>query len=805
MKLLSCHIENFGKLSNLSLNFSDGINVINYENGWGKSTLAAFLKAMFYGLDSKKDVGAFQKERILYRPWQGGPYGGQLDFEVDGKKYRISRTFGATEKTDEFHVYDTRTNLEIFDFSEDIGEELFELDSASFRKSIFIAQSDCSSEASDGINAKLGNLAETSDDINNFENASKRMKDMLNQLTPDRVTGSIKRRKNYLTQLSQEVSALGAAQDGFEGISKKLAVVKDQIRELTDIRKSYGEALVVASEDSRRRELLKQYDLLCQDVEAKEQKKDALKVSFPQGVPTGKEFQEQLQNLQILKAKHASLQGMELTIEEHEAWGKLQEMFEDEVPTEKQIEASLETLLSAEKQKTELVGLETRLELAEKELKEEVETPIFEKGIGHKVFIGIGLVLIILSGIGLSLWYSELIPAFNAQTFVDPMILTGVLLGIVVLGAVLGLIGSVKGHSAAKRKEEWKKRTLLEQEQRQFQYDTIKAQANELKDCLNQIHGTIGTFLGRFHVYCKVDEYSAKLYELRSQLAEYGRLKQKLEATTKEHKDTEGLEVQLTVFAKKYQFNLGKDKGEALNLLQETALDYRAAESAYLEAVKKKEDFEVRQDKSLWTKVALCPYSIDELNQMIEQADQKLEELKETKTQYTSQLEELQEQLDLRDEKQAELDEQLALQDADTRKYQLLKVTHEFLQKAKEQFTAKYMEPIAKGFSKYYQMLTGDTSGNWIIDANINLMVREQGELRDTRWLSAGYQDLIGVCMRLALVDAMYTDEKPFLILDDPFVNLDKEKVEAGNQLLLSVSEEYQVIYFTCHDSRSPL
>ena len=75
MKLLSCHIENFGKLSNLSINFQEGINVINESNAWGKSTLAAFLKAMFYGLDAKKEAGAFEKERNLYRPWQGGVFG----------------------------------------------------------------------------------------------------------------------------------------------------------------------------------------------------------------------------------------------------------------------------------------------------------------------------------------------------------------------------------------------------------------------------------------------------------------------------------------------------------------------------------------------------------------------------------------------------------------------------------------------------------------------------------------------------------------------------------------------------------
>ena len=65
-----------------------------------------------------------------------------------------------------------------------------------------------------------------------------------------------------------------------------------------------------------------------------------------------------------------------------------------------------------------------------------------------------------------------------------------------------------------------------------------------------------------------------------------------------------------------------------------------------------------------------------------------------------------------------------------------------------------------------------------------------------------GYQDLLGICMRLALVDAMYPDEKPFLVLDDPFVNLDEEKVVHGNELLSKIAREYQILYFTCHSSR---
>ena len=75
MKILSCHIENFGKISDLRVDFSDGMHVINEPNAWGKSTLAAFIKAMFYGFESRKEAGAFEKERNLYRPWQGGVFG----------------------------------------------------------------------------------------------------------------------------------------------------------------------------------------------------------------------------------------------------------------------------------------------------------------------------------------------------------------------------------------------------------------------------------------------------------------------------------------------------------------------------------------------------------------------------------------------------------------------------------------------------------------------------------------------------------------------------------------------------------
>lgn len=807
MKLIACHIENFGKLSDLSVEFSDGINVINESNAWGKSTLAAFLKVMFYGLDAKKAPKAFDKERNIYRPWQGGVFGGELDFEVDGRRYRISRSFGHTEKGDEFHLYDLSTNLESEDYSEDIGVELFELDSASFKRSIYIAQNDCASSTSDSINAKLGNLAENTDDINNFETASSRMKAMLLSLTPDRVTGSIKKRKSQITQLEQEIRSFEAAQEGVDGVKAMEHKVQERIDEMQNIRKDYAAALVIASEDARRKELLAQYEVLCADVAEKEEKMNPLKEVFASGVPAQQEFEQQMKNVRLMEESKATVRNQNFTETEQEMWNKLSAMFEEEKPTDERIDAAIQMLSEVDKQKEEIARQETTLAMYDAKLQEEVEQPSYSGAYKVLTFVGIGillvgvmfLLLVSLKPFGLDAFIAQIEEMVSLQS----LRLISAAVGAV--GAILLVIGLCMGLRVRKSKKEWEQATEEARLDVEALYCRLDVTISTMREDVRKVNETIGEFLGNYRVYCEVKDYQSRLYELKSQVHEYERLAARQEVSLRENANCNALYTQVQTFAKEYAFALEGDMSAALSTLQNKATEYRMAKNAYEESVSKKEAFEKRQDKTFWTKEMRCPYTVEELNIMIQEADRSLEELKNTRAQYSKQLEELQEQLDLRDEKLSELEEANALQESEMRKYQLLSVTHDFLQKAKEQLTARYMEPIAKGFSKYYQMLTGDDNGNWQIDANINLKVRECGELRETKWLSAGYQDLIGVCMRLALVDAMYEEEKPFLILDDPFVNLDEEKVVCGNQLLLSVSEEYQVIYFTCHDSRSPV
>ena len=89
MRLISCYIEGFGKLRKLEIKFEDGLNCFVKENGWGKSTFAAFLRVMFYGFEGETKRNELENERKYYRPWASDVYVGELVFEADGRTYRL--------------------------------------------------------------------------------------------------------------------------------------------------------------------------------------------------------------------------------------------------------------------------------------------------------------------------------------------------------------------------------------------------------------------------------------------------------------------------------------------------------------------------------------------------------------------------------------------------------------------------------------------------------------------------------------------------------------------------------------------
>ena len=56
MKILSLHIEGFGKFHDLDISFKDGLNVVYGKNEAGKSTLHTFIRGMLFGIEKQRDI-----------------------------------------------------------------------------------------------------------------------------------------------------------------------------------------------------------------------------------------------------------------------------------------------------------------------------------------------------------------------------------------------------------------------------------------------------------------------------------------------------------------------------------------------------------------------------------------------------------------------------------------------------------------------------------------------------------------------------------------------------------------------------
>lgn len=162
MKLVKCYVSSFGKLQNFTYDFCAELNTIKEDNGWGKSTLATFIKAMFYGLnDSKRSVS--ENERIKFRPWgDSGKFGGYVQFIWGDKEYKIERYFGAKESEDTVALYDVASG-KLFKNTDNLGKRIFEIDEEGFLSTTYFAQKDFQAKSNTSLTAKFNSVCEVQD------------------------------------------------------------------------------------------------------------------------------------------------------------------------------------------------------------------------------------------------------------------------------------------------------------------------------------------------------------------------------------------------------------------------------------------------------------------------------------------------------------------------------------------------------------------------------------------------------------------------------------------------------------------
>ena len=175
MILTKLHIENFGKLHNIDFDFQQSITQLLQENGWGKSTFTIFIKSMFYGLPAKTRGSEYKSERTKYMPWQGGTYGGYIEYKQGEDIFRVTRVFGKTPESDSFELFDYKTNTSIKEEKTPLGEELFGIGEESFKMTAFFPQLDFKSSANSELTANLTGVNKYQNDLANIDKAIKKL------------------------------------------------------------------------------------------------------------------------------------------------------------------------------------------------------------------------------------------------------------------------------------------------------------------------------------------------------------------------------------------------------------------------------------------------------------------------------------------------------------------------------------------------------------------------------------------------------------------------------------------------------
>ncbi len=132
----------------------------------------------------------------------------------------------------------------------------------------------------------------------------------------------------------------------------------------------------------------------------------------------------------------------------------------------------------------------------------------------------------------------------------------------------------------------------------------------------------------------------------------------------------------------------------------------------------------------------------------------------------------------------------------------LLAKTAEHLRRADGNLKEKFVSPVRERFLHYADKIYSALGEKMVMTPDFTVKFEREGQLTDERHLSAGQRCVCALCLRLALLDNTFIKEKPFLIMDDPFLSLDAENMDGVKKVVRELAKCGQIVYFTCHNSR---
>ena len=752
MYFLSCHIVNFGVLSDFSYTFSDGINVIFRENGWGKSSFAAFLRAMLYGLPQTKKQALDENLRRRYAPWNGGVFGGTLVLEHAGKQYRVERTFSASAGRDRFELYDLSTNQPTKEYSAELGKEMLGIDADTFSRVLFYGQNDRrDAENTETVRTRLGLLLEEAEDAGSCEEAILRLEKERKTLRTQMGGGLIPRlaeqaaaAEERLASAERQKTAGEQARLAAGQYRKTLSEAEAELNALKQKQRAAEEAktrsavlahakTLLSAENGCRNGIKEQRAVLGDYADCDRAVFDRTVGDAERLLARRSELDAERTSLSIeagtLSARRDALCAVRDGNHDAEAL-RAAALPETCFSGETDPDAEPETALSAEK-----------------------------KAAGY---LTVGGIVLCLFGVVLSL-----IGVITGKLL--PVLLPAGIAG-VLLGTVLLLCGIRKRNTARNRERQ---------------------RAEERAAAVR---------LGETMVSAAYRDCTAALDTISKKIAA---------SDTEKAEGAERLKALFFRFGEAVRAECAKSdvSHEALlravlrarDLCEENAEKQREAE-ARVRRFCAENRITAEELKNPASAPDTAEYAVREA-----ELNRRLSDLRSE----LAAKEQLAAQADAEgtrtEEYRASLDRLNAAREEAEHRLSVILKTEDYLQKAKNTLSVRYLDDMERRFRENFAFCTAGTeweNAAMSLDTDFAVRAETDGVRHGAETFSCGYRDLIRFCMRTALADALFpvSGEGAVLLLDDPFVDLDETRADAAWRLLEQKAERFQILFFTCHD-----
>lgn len=855
MKLTKIHIENYGKIKDFDMTFDGGINQLFAVNGFGKTTLASFLKAMFYGLAPVRSNGKDFNDRRKFYPFSGGKFGGNAEFTANGDRYRIERFFGKKSDTDdELTVYKNGEKTD--ELSPVPGLKLFGLDEESFYRTLFI-DSEISEITSTGtINGLLGEFTE-GENGDGVETA-------LSRLEAARKRYKAAKGNNDLISAAQfEITELKTKIENIEKEGVALADYYSEYNKLAEAERELSIKLKNSTAKNLEIEKRKTYNNLKSSAEAKLAELKLYAEKYPRGIPEKAETTRAEELITEAESSALKRESAAFSFEKKTRLQSLARIFADGKPSAEAFSKLQRTVNDVSALRAEVESLKTGVGERERELEkkfgeadvtrvlselESAAATYREKADCAKrtsASVAISGEVKKPSLIPFVL-FAVLIIAGAVAVFAFKN-LTATIIGVALLAA--GVVGEVtacvlsygKNKNAKNSRSAYENAVAAEAEADSaaeamrelivpfgyyskngvmFDYAKFKSDADEYVKLKNnslerertiaektekaaRAEESVRNFLSRFSIDTSGDTLQNGVFALKSLAEEYSRLSEEQAESLKNSKayaDKESrAKTELNEIFSRYGLladgnektllkSIEADLSDIIRLkrecaeLRKKAEDYR--EENGLSEVFSNEESAAEDTEEIAAKLNACRKNLAVKRNEISAAESVYETLADNKNRLESAEERLKDYKSKRN---------------------VIALAEGFLKAADDKIQQKYAEPIKNSFVRYMSPLEKALGEKIIMDKDFKMFFESGGEIRDDKHLSSGQRCILSLCFRLSLIENAFEGEKPFLIMDDPFVNLDEEHIKRVVGFIKEIAKNEQIIYLCCHESRKML